>query len=39
MTKVYEGNLIGNDQKFMIIAGRFNELITSKLVSGLKTVF
>ncbi|MAW07570.1 MAG: 6,7-dimethyl-8-ribityllumazine synthase [Halobacteriovoraceae bacterium] len=39
MTKVFEGNLIGKDQRFIIIAGRFNELITSKLVSGAQDCF
>ncbi|MDP4145997.1 MAG: 6,7-dimethyl-8-ribityllumazine synthase [Bacillota bacterium] len=32
--KVFEGNLIGKDLKFAIVAGRFNEFIVSKLVSG-----
>ena len=34
MKDLYEGNLISENKKFLIIAGRFNELITSKLVSG-----
>ncbi len=34
MGKRYEGNLIGNDLKIGIVVGRFNEFITSKLVSG-----
>lgn len=34
MTKVYEGNLIAKDLKFGIVVGRFNEFITSKLLSG-----
>ncbi|MHB1651953.1 MAG: 6,7-dimethyl-8-ribityllumazine synthase [Desulfitobacteriaceae bacterium] len=32
--KVYEGKLIAEGLKFGIIAARFNEFITSKLVSG-----
>jgi len=32
--KVYEGNLIGQNLKFAIIVGRFNEFIGSKLLSG-----
>ena len=32
--KVYEGNLIVNNKKFGIVAGRFNEFITNKLLGG-----
>jgi 6,7-dimethyl-8-ribityllumazine synthase len=32
--KVYEGNLIAQDLKFGLIAARFNEFITNKLVGG-----
>lgn len=32
--KIYEGKLIAGSQKFAIVAGRFNELISSKLVGG-----
>ncbi len=32
--KVYEGNLIARDLKFGLIAARFNEFITNKLVGG-----
>lgn len=32
--KVYEGNVVSKDSTFGIVAGRFNEFITSKLVSG-----
>lgn len=32
--KVFEGNLVAEKQKFAIVAGRFNELICSKLVGG-----
>lgn len=32
--KVYEGNLISENIKIGIVAGRFNEFITSKLLSG-----
>jgi 6,7-dimethyl-8-ribityllumazine synthase len=34
MSKVYEGHLIGTGLKFGIVVGRFNEFITSKLLSG-----
>lgn len=32
--KVYEGNLIPKDMRIGIVAARFNEFITSKLLSG-----
>ena len=32
--RVIEGNLIAQGQKFGIVAGRFNELITNKLLGG-----
>ncbi|MDQ0858559.1 6,7-dimethyl-8-ribityllumazine synthase [Bacillus sp. V2I10] len=32
--KTYEGNLVGSGLKVAIIVGRFNEFITSKLLSG-----
>ncbi len=32
--KTYEGNLLGAGLKFGIVVSRFNELITSKLLSG-----
>lgn len=32
--RTYEGNLIGKGLKFAIVIGRFNEFITSKLMSG-----
>ncbi len=32
--KTYEGNLISGQIKIGIVAGRFNEVITSKLLSG-----
>jgi 6,7-dimethyl-8-ribityllumazine synthase len=32
--RVYEGNLVGNGLKIGIVVGRFNEFITSKLLSG-----
>ncbi len=32
--KLYEGNLIGEDLKFGIIVGRFNEFISTKLLGG-----
>jgi len=34
--KEYEGMLIGEDLKFGMVVSRFNELITSKLLSGAK---
>ncbi|MGI6712552.1 MAG: 6,7-dimethyl-8-ribityllumazine synthase [Bacillota bacterium] len=34
MVKVYEGKLIGQGLKFGLVVGRFNEFITSKLLSG-----
>ncbi len=32
--KIYEGNLTGRNLKFAIVVARFNEFITSKLLSG-----
>ncbi|MBR2518201.1 MAG: 6,7-dimethyl-8-ribityllumazine synthase [Selenomonadaceae bacterium] len=32
--KIYEGNISGRDLKFAIVVARFNEFITSKLLSG-----
>ncbi|KDR93766.1 6,7-dimethyl-8-ribityllumazine synthase [Peptoclostridium litorale DSM 5388] len=32
--KIYEGNLIAKGKKFVVVAARFNEFITSKLLSG-----
>ena len=32
--RILEGNLIGQDKKFAIVAGRFNEFIVSKLIGG-----
>lgn len=34
MVKVYEGHLVAQGLKIGIVAGRFNEFIVSKLVSG-----
>lgn len=34
MTNTYTGHLVGTDLKIGIIAGRFNDFITSKLVEG-----
>lgn len=34
MMKTYEGNLVANDMKVGIVAARFNEFITSKLLGG-----
>ena len=32
--KIIEGNLLAKNLRFALVAGRFNEFITSKLVSG-----
>lgn len=32
--QVFEGNLVSNGLKYAIVVGRFNEFITSKLLSG-----
>lgn len=32
--KIFEGQLLGENLKFAIVAGRFNEFITNKLLSG-----
>jgi 6,7-dimethyl-8-ribityllumazine synthase len=34
MSNLYEGNLVGSGLKIGIVVGRFNEFITSKLLSG-----
>jgi len=34
MSKMYEGQLVAKDLKFGIVASRFNEFITGKLVEG-----
>ncbi|HWQ76366.1 MAG TPA: 6,7-dimethyl-8-ribityllumazine synthase [Syntrophomonas sp.] len=34
MTKIFEGKLIGDKQRFGIVVSRFNEFITNKLLSG-----
>lgn len=34
MARVFEGNLIGDKQKFGVVVSRFNEFITNKLLSG-----
>lgn len=34
MGHIYEGNLVGSGLKVGIVVGRFNEFITSKLLSG-----
>jgi 6,7-dimethyl-8-ribityllumazine synthase (EC 2.5.1.9) len=31
---IYEGKLLARDKKFAIVASRFNEFITSKLIGG-----
>ncbi len=34
MANVFEGHLVSQGYKFGIVVGRFNEFITSKLLSG-----
>lgn len=34
MTRIFEGKLISENSKYAIVAGRFNEFIVGKLVSG-----
>ncbi|GIO30819.1 MULTISPECIES: 6,7-dimethyl-8-ribityllumazine synthase [Paenibacillus] len=34
MTHIFEGNLVSSGLKYGIVVGRFNEFITSKLLSG-----
>ena len=34
MAKVFEGKLIGDNQRFGVVVARFNEFITNKLLSG-----
>lgn len=34
MSKIYEGHLVSEGLKYGIVAGRFNEFITNKLLSG-----
>ncbi|MDU2065963.1 MAG: 6,7-dimethyl-8-ribityllumazine synthase [Sporomusaceae bacterium] len=36
MSTIYEGNLIAKDLRVAIVVARFNEFITSKLLSGAK---
>jgi 6,7-dimethyl-8-ribityllumazine synthase len=36
MSTTFEGNLVLDNQRVAIVAGRFNELITSKLLGGAK---
>lgn len=36
--KVYQGKMLGKGLRFAIIASRFNELITNKLIEGAKDV-
>ncbi|MBO3338686.1 6,7-dimethyl-8-ribityllumazine synthase [Clostridium perfringens] len=37
--RILEGNLIGQDKKFAIVVGRFNEFIVSKLIGGALDAF
>ncbi len=39
MEKIYSGKLVANNLKIAVIASRFNELITNKLLSGAKDCF
>lgn len=34
MANVFEGHLVSEGLKYAIVVGRFNEFITSKLLSG-----
>jgi len=34
MPKIYEGNLIAKGKKFVLVASRFNDFITDRLVGG-----
>jgi 6,7-dimethyl-8-ribityllumazine synthase len=34
MSKIYEGHLVSQNLRYGIVVGRFNEFITSKLLSG-----
>ena len=34
MAKTYSGNLVGKGRKFAIVASRFNDLVTQRLVDG-----
>lgn len=34
MPKIYEGHLVGEGLRFGLVVGRFNEFITSKLLTG-----
>jgi len=36
MSKIYQGDLLGEGLKFMIVVSRFNEFISSKLLEGAK---
>ena len=37
--RILEGTLIGQDKKFAIVSGRFNEFIVSKLIGGALDAF
>lgn len=39
MGRIYEGNLVGAGLRFAIVAGRFNELISTRLVGGAQDAF
>ncbi len=39
MGQLFEGHLVAQDLKFGIVAGRFNEFITGKLLSGAMDAF
>lgn len=39
MGNVFEGHLVATDLKIGIVVGRFNEFITSKLLSGAQDAF
>ena len=39
MAKLFEGHLVGSGLKVGIVAGRFNDFISDKLVSGAQDAF
>ncbi|KAA0550329.1 6,7-dimethyl-8-ribityllumazine synthase [Bacillus sp. BGMRC 2118] len=39
MSKVFEGHLVGTGLKIGVVVGRFNEFITSRLLSGAEDAF
>jgi len=39
MANVHEGNLVGKGRKFAVIAGRFNNFVTTRLLAGAEDAF